>query len=73
MFAIAEKVGRKVTIKVNGQRVTMYDLKGKASAIFAAATVNRPRRPPSGDRAQMPIEICHPCPSAAVASALTAK
>ena len=36
-FAIAEKVGRKVTLTVDGQTVTMYDLKGKASAILAAA------------------------------------
>ena len=36
-FAIAEKVGRKVTITVDGQSVTMYDLQGKASAILAAA------------------------------------
>ena len=37
-FAIAEKVGRKVTITVDGQTVTMYDLQGKASAILAAAS-----------------------------------
>jgi 4-amino-4-deoxy-L-arabinose transferase-like glycosyltransferase len=36
-FAIAEKVGRKVTITVDSQSVTMYDLQGKASAILAAA------------------------------------
>ncbi len=36
-FAIAEKVGRKVTFTVDGQSVTMYDLQGKASAILAAA------------------------------------
>ena len=36
-FAIAEKVGRKVTITVDGQTVTMYDLQGTASAILAAA------------------------------------
>ena len=36
-FAIAEKVGRKVTITVDGQSVTMYDLQGKASAILAAS------------------------------------
>ena len=37
VFQIAEKVGRKVTLKVDGQTVTMYDLKGKAAAILAAA------------------------------------
>jgi hypothetical protein len=36
-FAIAEKVARKVTITVNGTTVTLYDLKGKAGAILAAA------------------------------------
>jgi 4-amino-4-deoxy-L-arabinose transferase-like glycosyltransferase len=36
-FSIAEKVGRKVTLTVDGQTVTMYDLQGKASAILAAA------------------------------------
>jgi hypothetical protein len=36
-FAIAEKVGRKVSFKVDGQTVTMYDLRGKAAAILAAA------------------------------------
>ncbi len=36
-FAIAEKVGRKVTITVSGQTVTIYDLQGKAAAILAAA------------------------------------
>jgi 4-amino-4-deoxy-L-arabinose transferase-like glycosyltransferase len=36
-LAIAEQVGRKVTISANGTSVTMYDLKGKASAILAAA------------------------------------
>ena len=36
-FAIAEKVGRKVTFTVDGQTVTMYDLQGTASAILAAA------------------------------------
>jgi hypothetical protein len=36
-MAIAEKVGRKVTFTSNGTTVTMYDLKGKAAAILAAA------------------------------------
>ncbi|HTU28413.1 MAG TPA: glycosyltransferase family 39 protein [Solirubrobacteraceae bacterium] len=36
-FAIAEKVARKVTLTVNGAKVTLYDLKGKAAAILAAA------------------------------------
>jgi 4-amino-4-deoxy-L-arabinose transferase-like glycosyltransferase len=36
-IAIAEQVGRKVTVTVNGTSVTMYDLQGKASAILAAA------------------------------------
>jgi 4-amino-4-deoxy-L-arabinose transferase-like glycosyltransferase len=36
-FAIAEKVGKKVTFTSNGTTVTMYDLQGKASAILAAA------------------------------------
>ncbi|HTU98127.1 MAG TPA: glycosyltransferase family 39 protein [Solirubrobacteraceae bacterium] len=34
---IAEQVGKKVTVTVNGTSVTMYDLQGKASAILAAA------------------------------------
>jgi hypothetical protein len=36
-MAIAEQVGKKVTVTVNGTSVTMYDLQGKASAILAAA------------------------------------
>jgi hypothetical protein len=36
-LAIAEKVGRKVTVTSNGTTVTLYDLQGKASAILAAA------------------------------------
>ncbi|HEY5396034.1 MAG TPA: glycosyltransferase family 39 protein [Trebonia sp.] len=36
-FAIAEKVGTKVTFTSGGTRITMYDLKGKAAAILAAA------------------------------------
>jgi 4-amino-4-deoxy-L-arabinose transferase-like glycosyltransferase len=36
-LAIAEKVGRKVTLTSNGTRITMYDLKGRAAAILAAA------------------------------------
>jgi 4-amino-4-deoxy-L-arabinose transferase-like glycosyltransferase len=36
-LAIAEKVGRKVTFTSGGTQVTMYDLRGKASAILAAA------------------------------------
>jgi 4-amino-4-deoxy-L-arabinose transferase-like glycosyltransferase len=36
-LAIAEQVGRKVMVTANGTSVTMYDLKGKASAILAAA------------------------------------
>jgi hypothetical protein len=36
-FKLAEKVGRKVTFKVDGQTVTMYDLQGRAAAILAAA------------------------------------
>jgi 4-amino-4-deoxy-L-arabinose transferase-like glycosyltransferase len=36
-LAIAEQVGRKVTVTANGASVTMYDLRGKASAILAAA------------------------------------
>jgi hypothetical protein len=36
-FATAEKVARKVTITENGTTVTLYDLKGKAAAILAAA------------------------------------
>jgi 4-amino-4-deoxy-L-arabinose transferase-like glycosyltransferase len=36
-LAIAEKVGRKVTFTSNGQTVTMFDLRGKAAAILAAA------------------------------------
>ncbi|MFZ0092270.1 MAG: hypothetical protein WAL63_22405, partial [Solirubrobacteraceae bacterium] len=36
-IAIAQRVGRKVTFTVNGTRVTMYDLQGKAAAILAAA------------------------------------
>ena len=36
-FAIAEKVARKVTITENGTTVTLYDLKGRAAAILAAA------------------------------------
>jgi hypothetical protein len=36
-LAIAEQVGRKVTVTANGTSVTMYDLRGKASAILAAA------------------------------------
>jgi hypothetical protein len=36
-LAVAEQVGRKVTITANGTTVTMYDLQGKASAILAAA------------------------------------
>jgi 4-amino-4-deoxy-L-arabinose transferase-like glycosyltransferase len=37
VLAVAEQVGRKVTITANGTSVTMYDLKGKAAAILAAA------------------------------------
>jgi hypothetical protein len=37
VFQVAGKVGRKVTITAGGQTVTMYDLKGKAAAILAAA------------------------------------
>jgi 4-amino-4-deoxy-L-arabinose transferase-like glycosyltransferase len=37
-LSIAEQVGRKVTVTANGTSFTMYDLKGKASAILAAAT-----------------------------------
>ncbi len=36
-FAAAEKVGRKVTTTENGTTVTLYDLKGRAAAILAAA------------------------------------
>jgi 4-amino-4-deoxy-L-arabinose transferase-like glycosyltransferase len=36
-LAIGEQVGRKVTVTANGTSVTMYDLRGKASAILAAA------------------------------------
>jgi 4-amino-4-deoxy-L-arabinose transferase-like glycosyltransferase len=36
-LAIAEQVGKKVTVTANGTTVTMYDLQGKASAILAAA------------------------------------
>ena len=36
-IAIAEKVGRKVTFTSGGTRITMYDLRGKAAAILAAA------------------------------------
>jgi 4-amino-4-deoxy-L-arabinose transferase-like glycosyltransferase len=36
-LAIAEQVGKKVTVTTNGTTVTMYDLQGKASAILAAA------------------------------------
>ncbi len=36
-FAAAEKVARKVTITANGTTFTLYDLKGKAAAILAAA------------------------------------
>ena len=36
-MAIAEQVGRKVTVTSNGTTITMYDLQGKASAILAAA------------------------------------
>jgi 4-amino-4-deoxy-L-arabinose transferase-like glycosyltransferase len=36
-IALAEKVGRKVTLTVDGTKVTMYDLRGRASAILAAA------------------------------------
>jgi 4-amino-4-deoxy-L-arabinose transferase-like glycosyltransferase len=36
-MAIAERVGKKVTVTANGTTVTMYDLQGKASAILAAA------------------------------------
>ncbi|HEX3689708.1 MAG TPA: glycosyltransferase family 39 protein [Solirubrobacteraceae bacterium] len=34
---IAEQVGKKVTVTANGTTLTMYDLRGKASAILAAA------------------------------------
>ncbi len=40
-MAIAEKVGKKVTVTANGTTVTMYDLQGKASAILAAAGRSR--------------------------------
>jgi 4-amino-4-deoxy-L-arabinose transferase-like glycosyltransferase len=36
-IALAEKVGRKITIAYDGQHLTLYDLNGKASAILAAA------------------------------------
>jgi 4-amino-4-deoxy-L-arabinose transferase-like glycosyltransferase len=36
-IAIAERAGRKVTFTYDGQRVTMYDLKGRAAAILKAA------------------------------------
>jgi 4-amino-4-deoxy-L-arabinose transferase-like glycosyltransferase len=36
-MAIAEQVGKKVTVTANGTTITMYDLQGKASAILAAA------------------------------------
>ena len=36
-MAIAERVGKKVTVTSNGTTITMYDLQGKASAILAAA------------------------------------
>jgi 4-amino-4-deoxy-L-arabinose transferase-like glycosyltransferase len=36
-LAIAEQVGRKVTVTANGTSLTMYDLRGKADAILAAA------------------------------------
>ncbi len=36
-LAIAEQVGRKVTVTANGTTATMYDLQGKAAAILAAA------------------------------------
>ena len=36
-LAIAEQVGRKVTVTAGGTSVTMYDLRGKASAILAAS------------------------------------
>jgi 4-amino-4-deoxy-L-arabinose transferase-like glycosyltransferase len=37
-LAIAERVGRKVTVTAGATTVTMYDLQGKASAILAAAS-----------------------------------
>ena len=36
-MAIAEQVGRKVTVTSNGTTITMYDLQGRAAAILAAA------------------------------------
>jgi 4-amino-4-deoxy-L-arabinose transferase-like glycosyltransferase len=36
-LAIAEQVGKKVTVTANGTTITMYDLQGRASAILAAA------------------------------------
>jgi hypothetical protein len=36
-ISIAESVARKVTFKSGGQTVTLYDLRGKAAAILAAA------------------------------------
>jgi 4-amino-4-deoxy-L-arabinose transferase-like glycosyltransferase len=36
-IAVAERVARKVTFTANGQTVTLYDLRGKAAAILAAA------------------------------------
>lgn len=36
-LAIAEKVGRKVTLSSGSTTVTMYDLRGRAAAILAAA------------------------------------
>ena len=36
-MAIAERVGKKVTVTSNGTTITMYDLQGRASAILAAA------------------------------------
>ncbi|HEX3976313.1 MAG TPA: glycosyltransferase family 39 protein [Solirubrobacteraceae bacterium] len=36
-LAIAEKVGKKVTVTTSGSTITMYDLRGKSSAILAAA------------------------------------
>jgi len=36
-IALAEKVGRKITVTYDGESFTLYDLQGKAAAILAAA------------------------------------
>ncbi len=36
-ISVAESAGRRVTFTVDGRTVTMYDLRGRAAAILAAA------------------------------------